>query len=204
MCTCNKEHLTREFLFTYLICAASQKLSGKKYQISRTQQQINPVKENLFVVQTRIVNSLRNLSRKTCSSVRGLNSSTFSDVDKVREIDNLDKEIRILQATNDQCTKENFELRKSISEMESQLKSSHDEVNEAQTNNGIARTKLVILQTKFIASLSSVMHRISGGGNLNYNTFESCVDILGDVFSQPGKNALLIRQVKEALGDFNI
>ena len=56
MCTCNKEHLTREFLFTYLIRAASQKFSGKKYQISRTQEQINPVKDNL--------------SRKTCSSYR--------------------------------------------------------------------------------------------------------------------------------------
>ena len=131
-------------------------------------------------------------------------SSKFSDVDKVREIDNLDKEIRILQATNDQCTKENLELRKSISEMEGQLKLSHDEVNEAQTSHSIARTKLVILQTKFIASLSSVMHRISGGGNLNYNTFESCVDILSEVFSQPDKNALVIRQVKEALSDFKI
>ena len=57
MCTCNKEHLTREFLFTYLIRAASLKLSGKKYyQITRTQEQINPVKDNL--------------SRKTCSSYR--------------------------------------------------------------------------------------------------------------------------------------
>lgn len=88
--------------------------------------------------------------------------------------------------------------------MEGQLKLSHDEVNEAQTSNGIARTKLVILQTKFIASLSSVMHRISGGGNLNYNTFENCVDILSEVFSQPDRNALVIRQVKEALSDFNI
>ena len=76
----------------------------------------------------------------------------FQTSTKSREIDNLDKEIRILQATNDQCTKENLELRKSISEMEGQLKLSHDEVNEAQTSHGIARTKLVILQTKFIAS----------------------------------------------------
>jgi hypothetical protein len=88
--------------------------------------------------------------------------------------------------------------------MESQLKSSEEEVSEAQTSHGIARTKLVVLQTKFIASLSSVMHNISGGGNLNYNTFESCMDTLSELFSQPEQNAVAIRQVKEALSDFNI
>ncbi|XP_028406223.1 suppression of tumorigenicity 18 protein-like isoform X2 [Dendronephthya gigantea] len=125
-------------------------------------------------------------------------------IDRVREIENLDKEIRILKATNDQCTKENFELRKSISEMENQLKSSEEEVEEMRTGHSIARTKLVILQTKFIASLSSVMHNISGTGNLNYNTFDNCIDILSEVFSQPELNAVAIRQVKEALSDFNI
>ena len=88
--------------------------------------------------------------------------------------------------------------------MENQLRTSQDEVHEAQANNGVARTKLVILQTKFIASLSSVMHNLSGGGNLNFNTFESCVDILSEVFSKPKQNAAVIRQVKEALSDFNI
>jgi hypothetical protein len=128
-----------------------------------------------------------------------------TDIDKVREIENLDKEIRILQATNDQCTRENFELRSSISEMEDQLKSSEEEVNEAETHHGIARTKLVVLQTKFIASLSSVMHNVSGGGScLNYNTFDSCIDVLSELFSQPEENAVAIRQVKEALSHFNI
>ena len=88
--------------------------------------------------------------------------------------------------------------------MENQLKSSQEEVKEAQTRHGIARTKLVVLQTKFIASLSSVMHNISGGGSLNYNTFDSCIDILSDLFSQPEQNAVAIRQVKEALSNFNI
>lgn len=122
----------------------------------------------------------------------------------MREIENVDKEIRILQATNDQCTKENFELGRSVSEMENQLKSSENEMNEAQTSHGIARTKLVVLQTKFIASLSNVIHNISGGGNLNYDTFESCMELLSELFSQPQQNAVAIHQVKEALSDFNI
>ena len=57
MCTCNKEHLTRE-LFVYVLnsCGLVKVVRKKHYQISRTQEQINPVKDNL--------------SRKTCSSYR--------------------------------------------------------------------------------------------------------------------------------------
>ena len=56
MCTCNKEQLTREFLFLYLIHAARKSCQEKYCQTSRTQKQIKRVKDNL--------------SRKTCSSYR--------------------------------------------------------------------------------------------------------------------------------------
>ena len=60
VCTCNKEHLTRK-LFVYVpnSCGSLKfvKIVKKKYcQISRTQEQIKPDKENL--------------SRETCSSYR--------------------------------------------------------------------------------------------------------------------------------------
>ena len=54
MCTCNKEHLTRELLVYVLNSRGLVKVLKKKYcQISRTQEKIKPVKKNLFVVQTR-------------------------------------------------------------------------------------------------------------------------------------------------------
>ena len=65
MCTCNNEHLTREllvyeFLFTNCFLCGLVKVVEKnivKFCV-HMQEQITPVKENL--------------SRKTCSSVRGL------------------------------------------------------------------------------------------------------------------------------------
>ena len=58
MCTCNKEHLKRE-LFVYVLnsCGLVKVVKKNNCQISRTQEQIKPAKKNL--------------SRKSCSSVRG-------------------------------------------------------------------------------------------------------------------------------------
>ena len=57
MCTCKKEHLTRELLVYVLNSCGLLKVVKKKYcQISRTQEQTKPVKEKL--------------SRKNCSSYR--------------------------------------------------------------------------------------------------------------------------------------
>ena len=56
-CRCNKEHLTREF-FVYVLnsCGLFKVVTKKNCKISRTQEGIKPVKENL--------------SRKTCLSYR--------------------------------------------------------------------------------------------------------------------------------------
>ena len=129
---------------------------------------------------------------------------TVIDMDRLRDIDNLEKEIKILQASNDQCSNENYELKKKVSEMETELRTSEDETSQSQTYHGILNTKLVILQTKFIACLSNVTQKISGGAKLNYNTFENCVDVLTKIFDEPELNAATISRVKEALMDFNI
>lgn len=125
-------------------------------------------------------------------------------MDRYRDIGGLDKEIRILQASNDQCTRENNELRRKISAMETELKSTQDETIQAQISHGMLDTKLVILQTKFIACLSNVMNNICGGAKLNYNTFENCIDLLKKIFDDPESNGAAIKQVKEALMNFNI
>lgn len=125
-------------------------------------------------------------------------------MDRLRDIEGLEKEIKILQASNDQCSKQNCELKDKISEMETELKASEDETSQAQTKYGNLNTKLVVLQTKFIACLSNVMQQISGGAKLNYNTFESCVDILTKIFDEPEVHATTIDQVKQALIELNI
>ena len=127
-----------------------------------------------------------------------------ADVERLRDIEGLDKEIQILQASNEQCARDTTELRKKVSAMETELKASQDEVSQARISHGIVETKLVILQTKFIASLSSLIHSISDGATLNYNTLDGCVDILREVFDQPQLNAPLIKQIKDALVGFNI
>ena len=65
MCTCNKEHLTRE-LFVYVLKSYGLvKVVKEKYcQITRTQEQIKPVKEKLFVVQTR-----KRTRQETCQCI---------------------------------------------------------------------------------------------------------------------------------------
>ena len=88
--------------------------------------------------------------------------------------------------------------------METELKSTQDETIQAQISHGMLDTKLVILQTKFIACLSNVMNNICGGAKLNYNTFENCIDLLKKIFDDPESNGAAIKQVKEALMNFNI
>ena len=49
MCTCNKEHLDKG-IFVYVLnsCGLVKVVKKKYFQISRTQEQIKPVKENMF------------------------------------------------------------------------------------------------------------------------------------------------------------
>ena len=72
MCTCNKKHLARN-LFVYVrnSCGVVQAVKKKYCQISRTQEQIKPVKENLFVLHTRKHELVKKFVKEN-SSVRGL------------------------------------------------------------------------------------------------------------------------------------
>lgn len=125
-------------------------------------------------------------------------------MDKIRQIDNLDNEIRVLLASNEQCAREADELRKAVTEMEDQLRCGEVELNDALMRDNLARTKLIIFQTRFIANLSTVVNNTTSGVTLNYDTFDDYVGMLTELFARPHENGRVIEQIKDALRSFNV
>ena len=76
MCTCNKEHLTRELLVYVLnscglVKVVKENLSVEKVLLNFAYTGTNKVCQGKLVRRTdALVNTSRNLSGKTCSSVR--------------------------------------------------------------------------------------------------------------------------------------
>jgi len=121
------------------------------------------------------------------------------EIDKVRA---LDKEINVLQSSNEECEKLNKELDSEISRLEQRLTVCKEETANDRHRTGVVETKLAVVQTRFIASLSHVqMPDI--GVKLTFDTMDKYIDKLQEIIEENSTDYMgLIAEIKEALSDF--
>lgn len=121
------------------------------------------------------------------------------EIEKVRA---LDKEIDVLQTSNQECEKLNKELDSEISRLEQRLTVCKEETASDRHRTGVVETKLAVIQTRFIASLSHVqMPDI--GVKLTFDSMDKYVEKLQQIIEESSADYRgLIAELKEALSDF--
>lgn len=128
-----------------------------------------------------------------------LASTAQQEIEKVRA---LDKEIDVLQSSNEECEKLNKELDSEISRLEQRLTICKEETANDRHRTGVVETKLAVVQTRFIASLSHVqMPDI--GVKLTFDSMDKYIDKLQEIIEEKSADYMgLIAEIKEALSDF--
>lgn len=121
------------------------------------------------------------------------------EIEKVRA---LDKEINVLQSSNEEREKLNKELDSEISRLEQRLTVCKEETASDRHRTGVVETRLAVVQTRFIASLSHVqMPDI--GVKLTFDTMDKYIDKLQEIIEENSTDYIgLIAEIKEALSDF--
>lgn len=121
------------------------------------------------------------------------------EIEKVRA---LDKEIDLLQSSNQECEKLNKELDSEINRLEQRLTVCKEETASDRHRTGVVETKLAVVQTRFIASLSHVQIP-DIGVKLTFDSMDKYIDKLQEVIQQRSSEyRTLIAEMKEALSDF--
>ena len=88
--------------------------------------------------------------------------------------------------------------------MEKRLSTSKSDMTHDRHRNGLLATKLAVLQTRFIASLSSI-EIPDMDVKLNFDSVDRYIEVLQErMLENPVDNSTLIMQVKEALSDFKV
>lgn len=128
-----------------------------------------------------------------------LATTAQQEIEKVRA---LDKEINVLQSSNEECEKLNKELDSEISRLEQRLTVCKEETASDRHRTGVVETRLAVVQTRFIASLSHVqMPDI--GVKLTFDTMDKYIDKLQEIIEENSTDYIgLIGEIKEALSDF--
>lgn len=121
------------------------------------------------------------------------------EIEKVRA---LDKEIDVLQSSNQECETLNKELDSEISRLEKRLTVCKEETANDRHRTGVVETKLAVVQTRFIASLSHVpMPDI--GVKLTFDSMDKYIEKLQQIIEESSADYRgLIAEIKEALSDF--
>lgn len=121
------------------------------------------------------------------------------EIDKVYA---LDKEIDLLQSSNQECEKLNKELDSEINRLEKRLTVCKEETASDRHRTGVVKTKLAVVQTRFIASLSHVQVP-DIGVKLTFDSMDKYVDKLQEIIEEGSSDyRALIAEMKEALSDF--
>lgn len=98
----------------------------------------------------------------------------------------------------------NEEIDNEVRRMEKKLNSSQDDMNIDRHRNGMLATKLAVLQSRFIASLSSI-EIPNMDVKLNFDSVDRYIEVLQErMLKNPVNSSSLIKQVKEALSDFKV
>lgn len=140
-----------------------------------------------------------NCSETLFSDAQYLITTAQQEIEKVRA---LDKEINVLQSSNEECEKLNKELDSEISRLEQRLTVCKEETASDRHRTGVVETRLAVVQTRFIASLSHVqMPDI--GVKLTFDTMDKYIDKLQEIIEENSTDYIgLIGEIKEALSDF--
>ncbi|XP_022799858.1 myelin transcription factor 1-like isoform X2 [Stylophora pistillata] len=121
------------------------------------------------------------------------------EIEKVRA---LDKEIGVLQSSNEECEKLNKELDSEISKLEQRLTICKEETASNRHRTGVVETKLAVVQTRFIASLSHVQVP-DIGVKLTFDSMDTYIEKLQQIIEENATDYKeLIADIKEALADF--
>ena len=114
----------------------------------------------------------------------------------------LDKEIDVLQSSNEECEKLNKELDSEISKLEQRLTVCKEETASDRHRTGVVETKLAVVQTRFIASLSHVQVP-DIGVKLTFDSMDTYIERLQQIIEENATDYKeLIADIKEALADF--
>ncbi|XP_020893786.1 myelin transcription factor 1 isoform X2 [Exaiptasia diaphana] len=120
------------------------------------------------------------------------------------EIRQLDKEIGVLRTSIEESERVNEEIDNEVRRMEKKLNSSQDDMNIDRHRNGMLATKLAVLQSRFIASLSSI-DIPDMDVKLNFDSVDRYIEVLQErMLKNPVNSSSLIKQVKEAFSDFKV
>lgn len=88
--------------------------------------------------------------------------------------------------------------------MEKKLSTSKDDMTLDRHRNGVLATKLAVLQSRFIASLSCI-EIPDMDVKLNFDSMDRYIEVLQErMLQNPVDNSSLIMQVKDALSDFKV
>lgn len=134
-----------------------------------------------------------------CVTLFFLATIAQQEIEKVRA---LDKEIDVLQSSNEECEKLNKELDSEISRLEQRLTVCKEETARDRHRTGVVETKLAVVQTRFIASLSHVQIP-DIGVKLTFDSMDKYVDKLQEIIEENSTDYReLIAEIKDALSDF--
>ena len=121
---------------------------------------------------------------------------------ELEEVRALEKEINFLRSSNKECDSLNKELDSEISRLEQRLIVCKEEIASDRHKTGVVETKLAVLQTRFIASLSHVQ-RPDIGVKLTFDSMDKYIDNLQEIIEENSiRYREFITEIKDALADF--
>lgn len=142
---------------------------------------------------------IRKKKKKTFLLGAAFTTPAQQEIEKVRA---LDKEIDVLQSSNEECEKLNKELDSEISKLEQRLTVCKEETASDRHRTGVVETKLAVVQTRFIASLSHVQVP-DIGVKLTFDSMDTYIEKLQQIIEENATDYKeLIADIKEALADF--
>lgn len=88
--------------------------------------------------------------------------------------------------------------------MEKKLNATKNDTSQDRHSNGVLATKLAVLQSRFIASLSNI-EIPDMDVKLNFDSVDRYIEVLQDrILKNPVDNSSLIKNVKASLADFKV
>lgn len=120
------------------------------------------------------------------------------------EIRQLDKEIDVLRSSIEDSERVNDEIENEVMRMEKKLNATKNDTSQDRHSNGVLATKLAVLQSRFIASLSNI-EIPDMDVKLNFDSVDRYIEILQErILKNPVDNTSLIKDVKASLADFKV
>jgi septal ring factor EnvC (AmiA/AmiB activator) len=131
-------------------------------------------------------------------------ASLSSGQQEYEEIRLLDKEIGVLQSSIEDSERVNEEIENEVLRMEKKLNASKVDTSQDRHSNGVLATKLAVLQSRFIASISNI--KIPDMDvKLNFDSVDRYIEVLQErILKNPVDNTSLIMEVKASLADFKV